>query len=429
MVIKPILCLGSMKSIDQMNVKRFGIIWILSWTLTLALLLFAILYVHRLDTMENPLRLAKDYYALNMEYRKWNAQLGGVYAATNKVTPNPHLSGQHRDIVANDGTKLTLINDAYMSQMVFSSISHNSENPIVSRIVGLNPLSPKNSADPWERRALQQFAGTTVREVHQKADIDGRPYLRQIQAFVTEESCLKCHLQQGLKIGDILGGMSISIPLAIDLETEKRTDYIAFLGFILLWVVGSSTIAVASNWRFKQEESLLHEKTLALDLAEKYSIISDSIPFLIAHVDKDERYIFANRAYAEWVGLTHGNETILLVEDDRDTMNMATMILNKLGYTVLSANSTTEAVRLAKEHIGRIHLLLTDVVMPDENGADFAKKLVSIYPDLKVLFMSGYTADVISKHGILDEGVFFINKPFTLPELASKVRGVLDHNG
>jgi PAS domain S-box-containing protein len=243
-----------MNKIAQINIKRFGIIWIVSWTLTLAVLLFAILYVHHLDTMENPMRLAKDYYALNLEYRKWNAQLGGVYASSNKVIPNPHLTEQHRDIVATDGTKLTLINDAYMSQMVFESISRNSKNPIINKIVSLNPLSPKNSADPWERKALQLFAGTTVREVHEKNTIDGRLYLRQIHAFVTEESCLKCHVQHGLKIGDIIGGMSISIPLATDLDSEKRTNHIAFLGFILLWVVGCSSIAVSSDRRFKQEK-------------------------------------------------------------------------------------------------------------------------------------------------------------------------------
>ena len=85
-----------------------------------------------------------------------------------------------------------------------------------------------------------------------------------------------------------------------------------------------------------------------------------------------------------------------------------------------------EYVLLAEEHAGEIHLLLTDVVMPKMNGRDLAKKLLSLYPSLKHLFMSGYTANVIAHQGVLDEGVYFIQKPFSIKDLAAKVRDVLD---
>ena len=83
---------------------------------------------------------------------------------------------------------------------------------------------------------------------------------------------------------------------------------------------------------------------------------------------------------------------------------MARRMLGKLGYTVLAASTPGEAIRLAGEHAGEIHLLMTDVVMPEMNGRDLAERLHAIYPDLKRLFMSGYTADVIAHHGVLDEG-------------------------
>lgn len=121
-----------------------------------------------------------------------------------------------------------------------------------------------------------------------------------------------------------------------------------------------------------------------------------------------------------------GIETILLVEDELAILNMASMILSKLGYTVLSANSPAEANRLAKAHAGEISLLITDVIMPDVNGKDLAHGLQLLFPKLKCLFMSGYTADAISQHGVLDDGVNFIQKPFSLADLATKVRGVLD---
>jgi signal transduction histidine kinase/response regulator RpfG family c-di-GMP phosphodiesterase len=121
-----------------------------------------------------------------------------------------------------------------------------------------------------------------------------------------------------------------------------------------------------------------------------------------------------------------GQETILLVEDEPAILNITKIILTKQGYNVLDANSPNEALRLASEQTSEIHLLITDVVMPVMNGRDLAKKLQSLYPELKTLFMSGYTANVIAHHGVLDDGVYFIQKPFSLPNLAAKVRGVLD---
>ena len=92
---------------------------------------------------------------------------------------------------------------------------------------------------------------------------------------------------------------------------------------------------------------------------------------------------------------------------------------------MLTAGTPGEAIRLAGEHTGEIHLLLTDVVMPEMDGRNLAKKMLSLYPNLKRLFMSGYTADVIAHRGVLDEGASFIQKPFSIKELAAKVREAL----
>ncbi|WP_319407330.1 PAS domain S-box protein [uncultured Desulfosarcina sp.] len=121
-----------------------------------------------------------------------------------------------------------------------------------------------------------------------------------------------------------------------------------------------------------------------------------------------------------------GHETILLVEDESMIMDITKTMLELQGYTVHAAATPGEAIRLAQEHTGEIHLLITDVVMPELNGRDLAKRLQSLYPNLKRLFMSGYTANVIAHHGVLDEGVHFIQKPFSMRTLAVKVREVLD---
>ena len=121
-----------------------------------------------------------------------------------------------------------------------------------------------------------------------------------------------------------------------------------------------------------------------------------------------------------------GHETILLVEDEPSILKLTTRILMRQGYHVLTAASPAEAVRLAGEHAGVMHLLMTDVVMPEMNGRDLARNLQSRYRSLKVLFMSGYTANIIVHQGVLDQGVHFIQKPFSVDDLAAKVRAVLD---
>jgi PAS domain S-box-containing protein len=122
-----------------------------------------------------------------------------------------------------------------------------------------------------------------------------------------------------------------------------------------------------------------------------------------------------------------GNETILLVEDEPTLLRLATIMLERLGYVVIVAKTPGEAIHLAHEHSGPIHLLMTDVVMPGMNGRDLAKNLLSIYPGIKSLFMSGYTANVIVHNGVLDEGVHFIQKPFSLKDLGAKLRDVLEY--
>ena len=143
--------------------------------------------------------------------------------------------------------------------------------------------------------------------------------------------------------------------------------------------------------------------------------------YLPRHRDKSERPHLEGAAPAG-----RGRGTILLVEDEPAILKMTMEILQKQGHTVLAAATSTEAVRLAREHPGEIHLLITDVVMPDMNGRSLAQKLVSLYPRLKCLFMSGYTADVIAHQGMLEPGTQFIQKPFSIRELAEMVHTTLD---
>lgn len=121
----------------------------------------------------------------------------------------------------------------------------------------------------------------------------------------------------------------------------------------------------------------------------------------------------------------YGYETILLVEDETTILEITKTMLERLGYNVLVATTPTQAIDLAREQSDRIHLLITDVVMPEMNGRELANSILSIYPDLKFLFMSGYTSNVVAHHGLLDEGIHFLQKPFSMKELSRVVREAL----
>ncbi len=122
----------------------------------------------------------------------------------------------------------------------------------------------------------------------------------------------------------------------------------------------------------------------------------------------------------------NGTETVLLVEDEIAVKDMAKRMMERMGYKVVAATTAREARRLAESYDEKIHLMIVDVVMPEMTGRELAEHINALRPGLKLLFMSGYTADVIAHHGILDEDVHFIQKPFSSKSLSAKIREVLD---
>jgi CheY-like chemotaxis protein len=120
------------------------------------------------------------------------------------------------------------------------------------------------------------------------------------------------------------------------------------------------------------------------------------------------------------------DETVLLVEDQDEVRDLASRVLQRFGYHVLPARSGDEALRVAEDHPQRISLLLTDVVMPGLSGKEVAERLTALRPGLRVLYMSGYTDNIIAQHGVLAPGTGFISKPFTPDSLATAVRAAID---
>jgi PAS domain S-box-containing protein len=179
-------------------------------------------------------------------------------------------------------------------------------------------------------------------------------------------------------------------------------------------------------------------KGTGLGLATVYGIVKQNNGFLTVYSEPGRGSVFriylprcrasdeAPAAVNSPKPVPGGHETILLVEDDPAILEMTRMMLEHRGYRVLSAATPLDAVDLAKGYPAPLDLLITDVVMPEMNGRVLAEKITELCPDIRRLFMSGYTADVIASQGVLDNGVAFIQKPFSMKDLAEKVREVLD---
>ncbi len=119
------------------------------------------------------------------------------------------------------------------------------------------------------------------------------------------------------------------------------------------------------------------------------------------------------------------SETILVVEDEPAILKMTQTMLEDVGYTIIACRTPKEAIELVTDHKEKIHMLLTDVVIPEMNGRELAGRIEAIFPGINTLFMSGYTANVIAHHGVLDEGVNFIQKPFAREDMMDKILEIL----
>jgi len=144
--------------------------------------------------------------------------------------------------------------------------------------------------------------------------------------------------------------------------------------------------------------------------------------YLPRHIARDEQ---TSKPAATTVSAIHGHGTVLLVEDEPLLMELLQKMLETLGYEVFSALTPGDALRLAEEYSGEIHLLMTDLVMPEMNGRDLSREIKKIYPCVKSLFMSGYTTDVADTRCFLEDGMHFLQKPYSMKVLADKLHELL----
>ncbi len=222
---------------DIYMLKRNG--WILAAAWTLIILTSFFWNSHQEE--ERVQALALNSLELSFEkdvvYRRWAASHGGIYVPASEATPpNPYLSHvPERDIITDSGTHLTLVNPAYMTRQVHEM--GREQYGLEGNITSLDPLRPKNAPDEWERKALESFTDEEDEAVAIE-EIGGKPHMRFMRPFITEEGCLQCHAHQGYQQGDIQGGISVSMPVSSYISHIHSRTFTLLAGHSLIWFIG-----------------------------------------------------------------------------------------------------------------------------------------------------------------------------------------------
>ena len=225
---------------NQIRIKIWTWVMIAIWSLSITASFFWNDHQVRsliMDQARSELRAA---FFKDLTFRQWATKHGGVYVpVTEDIKPDPYIDYiPERDVTTPSGRVLTLINPALMVRMFNEMATNNNE--AQGHISSLRPINPINLPDKWEARALTLFEDEKyeVTEVTEVSDINGDPFLRLIRALTMTEKCLSCHLQQGYQIGDVAGGVSVSVPLLkLEQAEQRKIEQIGF-GHIVLWVLG-----------------------------------------------------------------------------------------------------------------------------------------------------------------------------------------------
>lgn len=229
---------------------------LLSFLWTLILLTIFILTMNQAKSFS--LQLARTEAVSNFNkdvaFRIWASSHGGAYVpATKNTPPNPFLSHlPYRDIMSPDGKKLTLMNPAYMLRQIMEKYSE--LYGVRGHITSLKYFRPETAPDEWEKAALRRFE-SGAKERFELSNIDGALYLRLMRPLIVQQSCLKCHLKQGYKTGDVRGGVSISVSMNKYLKNEKEQINKQISYFFLLWFIGLSGLGLLTyNLKKKSQE-------------------------------------------------------------------------------------------------------------------------------------------------------------------------------
>ena len=247
---------------------------------------------------------ATSIYHKDIEYRRWNAGHGGVYVPiTEKTQPNPYLSHlPDRDVTTSAGRKLTLMNPAFMTRQVHELMEGRVDGSR-GHITSLMPVRPGNKADPWEEVALKKFEEGESEAFSIEKMEDGKKYFRYMHSMVVEQRCLKCHAVQGYQLGDIRGGISVSVPVEKLMAGVQEETIASLLGHGSLWLLGLGAIFVGGRRQVNAELAVRKNEA-------RIRLLLDSSLEAIYGLDTQGNCTFANPACLKVLGYEDTDEVL-----------------------------------------------------------------------------------------------------------------------
>ncbi|WP_432734999.1 ATP-binding protein [Maridesulfovibrio sp. FT414] len=281
-----------------------GLFFCLIWSGSIYSFYTRIILAEKDNIHELALKEAQVAYEKDLTYRRWVAGLGGLYAEVSpKLAPNRYLDVADRDVTTTTGKKMTMINPAYMMRMVYNIM--NEDAGLHGHITSLDPIRPGNEPLPWEAKVLESFK-TDPKEYHAVSVENGMPVLHFMRPMITEKNCLKCHAEQGYKLGDIRGGISVTVPMSHYEQTLASFVTETGTSFMTIWLVGIGAIlgGIAILLRFEKARS---DAETELARTKNYlSNIIDSMPSILVGVDPDGRITHWNIEAQKMSNLSSG---------------------------------------------------------------------------------------------------------------------------
>jgi len=217
----------------------------------------------------------------DMMYRRWNADAGGLWADATKIEPNPHLLGMipNRDVVTREGKRLTLVNPAYMSRMIFDI--QRGDTGVRARIVSTQPVNPHNLADTWEPEQLRHAEREDGR-LEFSHIAEGASHLRYLRALVTAKPCLVCHEKQGYRAGDVRGGISLVVPLAPFQAVSSHNVTVLSWTHGGVWLIGLLGLGVAfQGYRRRDGLRTQYEAALGESRAHYQAVVDSAMDSIV----------------------------------------------------------------------------------------------------------------------------------------------------
>ena len=292
-----------------------------AWTATLGWLAAWHFVQHNKSLVTMARAQAVAAHEKDVMYRSWCARQGGVYIPVkDQIQPNPYLSGPERDITTPSGQKLTLVNPAWMTRQVHEMTRQASE--VRGHITSTRPLRPENAPDAWEAQALQAFEAGQE-EVLTLATLDGQASVRFMRPLRVEQSCLRCHTSHGYKVGDIRGGISVSMPattLVTTMGGQLRHGLMVYAGLWLAGVLGIGTggcMLARRDRQRNQDQDQLHKQYQSLEnltetlrqSEQRYRHLVELSPDAI-YIQQDNKFAFVNAACLRLFGVAEDNQII-----------------------------------------------------------------------------------------------------------------------